>query len=126
METISGKMVATGGVTTHGHEPEVGTCSEALVEAHLGLARAATSDERAEVEELERDGLLDLVDLTLGHEDPRDVGLAQLDVIGMRCGVRLGTKEVAHEVRGWDRQRLASQGGPHATHDIARASSGSG
>ena len=67
--------------------PAVDACREAAVEPQLGVAACPPAREGAVVDEREANGLLDLVRGLAGEEDPRDVGLAQLDRLG---AVRVG------------------------------------
>ena len=85
------------GVARHRHHPEVDLRGQAAVEAHLLLAVVPAFGQRAEVEEPEFDGLLDLVDEVAGQEDRRDVGLADLhlpDRVGVSGRVREGLDQL--------------------------------
>ena len=70
-----------------GDHSAVDACREAAVEPQLGVAACPPACERAVVDEREANGLLDLVRGLAGEEDPRDVGLAQLNRLG---AVRVG------------------------------------
>jgi hypothetical protein len=76
--------VHTVGTPPNGDDAQVHLGREACVQLHLRLARQLSLFDRAKIEEAEVDGLLDLVDLAR-EEDPRDVGLDELDAGCRRC-----------------------------------------
>ena len=128
---LRAEMVSPLRIAPHGHEPQVRPRRQPGVEEQLRLTCAPSRIERAEVEERELHGLLDLEDLGLRQEHPRHVGLAQLDVDRAWSGIGLGPEQIAREVAGRrrgggrDRREAARRRGRGRAHAMAFARSAS-
>jgi hypothetical protein len=90
----------------HRDHSEIDVWCQPPIEAHLRLASSAPSAQRREIEEPEIHGTLDLEDLRLIQEYPRDMGLDQLEAgrlevcfevahIIARCSLSIPTRGIA-------------------------------